>query len=117
MALGPFTALGDAANEITHYVGSLANQFLGDHQYAGNEMRPNIFCMVEDAAAAGEFGFGCMWLTHEIGIDGFSSQCSRHVLPRQFHEPDLVGFHTLVVHKFANHEVLIPILAGYVASI
>src|SRR5882724_7683125 len=36
MALGPFTALGDAADKVAHYFRSFADQLLRHHQDAGD---------------------------------------------------------------------------------
>src|SRR6185436_246694 len=43
MPLRPFTAFGNTANQITNHFRAFANQFLSDHQYAGNKVWPNIF--------------------------------------------------------------------------
>ena len=98
MTLSPFTALGDTANKITNNLGPFANQFLGDHQYAGNKMRPDVLRVIKNPAAAVEFSFSRMRFTYEIGIDCFGRQRAGHVRWRQFHEPDFIRLYSLILH-------------------
>src|SRR5262249_43145907 len=109
MRFGPLTGFGDSSNKIRDDLSPLMNQPFGDHEAAGDKVRPDILSIVKHSPGSIELGLCCVWFSNKICIYGAGSERGRHVRGRQLNEPDLVGPDTLILHELANDKVLVAV--------